>query len=185
MKRDHSEPTAEETSQSGAETVAQTSAKKESPQKAAETPLQTREQELTSQLQRLQAEFENYRKRVDAEGQQAGQKGQEKLLKDLLTVVDSLDLALKHNTALTETNPAFTELRQAMLLIHNQLSQFLEQHAVERIPTTGVVDPRLHEVYTTETADAPAGTILETFQSGFRRNGTVLRTAKVKAARNE
>jgi molecular chaperone GrpE len=141
----------------------------------------TRQQELTDQLQRLQAEFANYRKRIEAEQQYAAERGQEKIVKEVLSIVDSMELAIKHHT---NDNKQTQELLKGLELIYSQLLSALENWGVERIPADGLLDPRLHEVYITETRDdVPSNTILETLQHGYMRHGTVLRTAKVKAAR--
>lgn len=152
------------------------------PEKAAQEQPQeqspTKEQELVSQLQRLQAEFDNYRKRVEAESQRAAEKGQEKLIKDVLAIVDSMELALKHNTEKEN------ELTKGLELIYSQFLSALESWGVHRIQSEGPVDPRLHEVYITDTSDTvQPNHILETLQHGYTRSGVVLRTAKVKAAR--
>ena len=138
-------------------------------------------QELIEQLQRLQAEFENYRKRIESQNQDAAAKGQEKLIKEILPIVDSLELAIKHYSANHKEHES--DLLKGIELIYSQLKATLENLGVQRINTEGTVDPRLHEVYLTETADAQPNTILETLQHGYVRHGTVLRTAKVKAAR--
>ena len=140
-------------------------------------PNKIRENELVGQVQRLQAEFDNYRKRVTADMKFAAEKGQEKLVKDLLPIVDSVDLALKHYG--TESS----ELAKGLALIHSQLMTTLENWGVTQIPCEGNVNPQFHEVYLTETAGAPQNTILDVLQPGYQRHGTVLRTAKVKAAR--
>ncbi len=142
-------------------------------------------QELTEQLQRLQAEFANYRKRTEADAALAAEKGQEKFLRDLLSVADSVMLALKHDVASEKPAKAEADLRVGLNLIKDQFNQLLERFGVETVDCTGTVDPRLHEVYLTETTkDAPNGAILEVLQQGYQRRGSVLRTAKVKAARN-
>jgi molecular chaperone GrpE len=152
---------------------------------APETPAQPSDQtqELIGQLQRLQAEFENYRKRVDAQSQDAAAKGQEKLIKELLPAIDSLELAIKHYGANHKQHES--DLLKGIELVYSQLKSTLENLGVHRAKADGLVDPRLHEVYLTETSDAPSNTILEVLQHGYVRHGTVLRTAKVKAARKE
>jgi molecular chaperone GrpE len=140
------------------------------------------EQRLLEQLQRLQAEFDNFRKRSDADAASAMERGREGAIKELLPVIDSLMLARSHAASAA---PNVEELAKGLTLIHNQLDSLLEAWNVKTVPETGTVDPRFHEVYLTETLpDTPAGTITQVLQPGYVRNGVVLRTAKVKAARN-
>jgi len=134
-------------------------------------------QELVDQLQRLQAEFENYRKRVDFEIMQAKDRGEEAVIKELFPVIDSFELAIKHHSECED------ELLKGVELIYSQLLSQLERLGVHRIPAEGIVDPRLHEVYIAEQSEQPEHTIIEVLQQGYTRNGTVLRTAKVRAAR--
>jgi molecular chaperone GrpE len=136
--------------------------------------------ELTNQLQRLQAEFDNYRKRVEQEATDAKERGKVEAVKELLPVIDALELALTH----ANTPEGKDALAQGVATIHSQLKQILERLGVHAIATEGMVDPRHHEVYLTETSDKhPANSIIQTLQKGYTRNGTILRTAKVKAAR--
>ena len=142
----------------------------------------------------LQAEFNNYRRRADADVATALERGREKAIRELLPVLDSFALAKAHAKAPAPAaeNPhkaaAVTEeseLSKGFTLIYSQLHKLLDEWQVSEIPGTGLVDTRLHEVYITETLpNKPAGTILQVLQPGYVRNGTVLRTAKVKAARN-
>lgn len=139
---------------------------------------QTRETELTEQLQRLQAEFSNYRRRAEADAKDARNQGKDGLFKELFAVIDSIELALKHR------KDHACEVTEGLELIYSQLLSMLEQHGITKIPMQDVVDAKLHEVYLTETkADAKDGAILDVLQSGYARGDTVLRTAKVKAAR--
>ena len=137
-------------------------------------------QELTSQLQRIQAEFDNYRRRIAAETMSATERGKIDVIKELLPAIDALELAIVHS----KTPEGKNALSQGVTTIHNQLKQILERLGVQEIPQTGLIDPRHHEVYLTETTDKhPANSVIQTLQKGYIRNGTILRTAKVKAAR--
>ena len=137
-------------------------------------------QELTQQLQRLQAEFDNYRKRVNAEAVDVKERGKIDVIKELLPALDALELAIAH----AKSPEGKDALIQGIATIHSQLKQILERLGVHEIPEHGLVDPRHHEVYLTETTDKhPANSVIQTLQKGYIRNGTILRTAKVKAAR--
>lgn len=134
-------------------------------------------QELIDTLKRLQAEFENYRKRADAECRSSQSRGENAVIIELLPVIDSFEQALKHSDGKSE-------LHTGVQHIYTQLLSQLERLGIHRIQETGIVDPKLHEVYLVAQNSGPEGTIIETLQHGYVREGTVLRTAKVKAARN-
>lgn len=147
--------------------------------------------ELTNQLQRLQAEFDNYRKRGEAEAKRISERHVEAILRELLPIIDGTELCIQHygpkqDKEEKQENAKSDELLTGITLIHKQLEHVLEHWGVTRIPAEGQVDPKLHEVYLTETTNAHTpGSIITVLQQGYTRNGTVLRTAKIKAARKE
>lgn len=141
-----------------------------------ETPEEqcTHEEELTQQLQRLQAEFDNYRKRIAREEEAARQRLTDQILKDLLPVLDNFHHALEHD--------AGEELVKGLRLIRDQLLGILEEHGVEQIPIDGRFDPQLHEAIATVEGDEP-GAIAATYQRGYTRNDRILRPAKVSVTK--
>ena len=95
--------------------------------------------ELTAQLQRLAADFENYKKRARRESEDARQFANEKLLRDLLPLVDNLARALEHADA---QDP----IVQGIQMVSNQFSDILGQYGVERVPGVGAAfNPAHHE----------------------------------------
>lgn len=141
--------------------------------------LQAEKQELTNTLIRRQADFENYRKRVEKERQQDRHRGVEHLVEKLLPVLDAFDRALA-----AEDDPAYVEYRKGFELTRRQLWEALAKAGLERIETAGKkFDPNLHHaienVETTEQAD---GSIVDELQSGYTFHGRVLRPAMVRVA---
>jgi len=132
--------------------------------------------DLTDTLKRLQAEFENYRKRVDNERCEDKKRASEQVLIELLTVVDNFELALKH--APTD------DFAKGVELVYAQLMQLLESNGVKRI-VCDQFNPYMHEALLAEKSDKPSNTILEVLQNGYSLHGKIIRTAKVKIAKEE
>jgi molecular chaperone GrpE len=136
-------------------------------------------QELMNTLVRRQADFENYRKRVEKERQQDRHRGVEHLVEKLLPVLDAFDRALA-----AEDDPAYVEYRKGFELTRRQLWEALAKQGLERIETAGKkFDPNLHHaierVETTEQAD---DSVVDELQSGYTFHGRVLRPAMVRVA---
>lgn len=131
--------------------------------------------ELTESLQRLQAEFDNYQKRVDKDMDAFRKFASQGLIEDLLPILDSFELALKH----TKDKDA----QKGIKLVYSQLTDVLNRRGLGQIDKTDVFDANLHEALLTEASDKPEGTILEVLQSGYMLNKKVIRAAKVKIAK--
>ena len=131
-------------------------------------------EELTDTLKRLQAEFENYRKRIDKEKTEFGKYAHAGIIAKVLPVIDSFELALKH----TSEPQKFID---GMKMIFAQIYSVLESEGLKPINVNGEkFDPYKHEVLMKEESDKPEGTILEEFQKGYMLNDKVLRFSKVK-----
>ena len=133
-------------------------------------------------LQRLQAEFENYKKRVDKEKAQFRQFAAAEVVKSFLPVLDSFELALKSITG-SSTAAADTKVVKGMELIYGQFYSALESQGLRPIKAVGErLDPYRHEVLMQEpTADVTKdGIVTEEFQKGYMLNDIVLRYSKVK-----
>jgi len=131
---------------------------------------ESREKELTELLQRLQAEFENYRKRKEAETSRFLINANKELIIKLLPILDSFELALESK-------------HEGIEMIYSQLMTVLESEGLEEIKSLKSFDPRLHEALIAEKSEKAPGTILEVFQKGYMLNGNVIRAAKVKVAK--
>ncbi len=130
-------------------------------------------EELTDTLKRLQAEFENYKKRVDKEKTEFAKYANAGMIAGILPALDSFGIALKN----TSDREKFVE---GMKLIYAQLYSALESEGLKPIKADGQFDPYRHEVLMKEESEKPEGTILEEFQKGYMLNDKVLRFSKVK-----
>ena len=152
-----------------------------SAQKMAETMarLQSEKDELMQTMIRRQADFENYRKRIERERDEERRRGTERLLEDLVPVLDAFDRALR-----AHDNPAYEEYRKGLELIYRQLWETAARHGLERIAAADKpFDPRFHQaIERVETAEHPEGTIVEVLQEGYLFHGRVLRPSLVKVA---
>ncbi|MGV8086983.1 MAG: nucleotide exchange factor GrpE [Candidatus Woesearchaeota archaeon] len=137
--------------------------------------------ELTDTLKRLQAEFENYKKRVDKENIITIKNANLNLIKELLPVLDSFELALKSNT---NENAEIAKYRKGLELIYSQLYSILETHGLRIIDTKNKkFDPFRHEVLLVKECDLPDDTIIQEFQKGYFLNETIIRHSKVMIAK--
>lgn len=136
-------------------------------------------QELMSTLVRRQADFENYRKRVEKERQQDRHRGVELLVEHLLPVLDAFDRALAG-----ENDSATAEYRKGFELIRRQLWEALAKQGLSRIESMGQeFNPHFHHaIESVETSEHPDGTVLGEMQPGYRFHDRVLRPAMVRVA---
>lgn len=141
--------------------------------------LRAERNDLFERLARLQAEFDNYRKRAAKENADYRDYAVSDAARSLLPVVDSFTLALKNAAAKPE------DLRKGVELIFKQLQDVLQKLNIERVPAQGEpFDPRLHEaIEMVETNDAPDHHVLEELQPGYRIKGRLLRPAMVRVAK--
>jgi len=136
-------------------------------------------EELTKTLVRRQADFDNYRKRVERERREEGRRGAGRLLQELLPVLDALERALR-----SHDNPVYDEYRKGVELIYRHLWDTLSKHGLERIAAEGKqFDPHFHEaIERVETREYPDGAIIEVVQEGYLFDGRVLRPSLVRVA---
>ncbi len=132
---------------------------------------------------RLQADFENFRRRALRERQELQQYGHENLVKDLLSTVDNLDRAIEHTQQ--SDGGDLESLLQGVALLQRELHAILERHNVSEIEAMGgVFDPALHEAM----AQVPDGsvapnTVIDVLQKGYQLRGRLLRPTRVVVAR--
>lgn len=136
-------------------------------------------EELTNTLVRRQADFENYRKRIEKERHQERHRGAETLVERLLPVLDAFDRALA-----VHGDPAYEEHRKGFELIRKSLWDVLAKQGLERIESVGKeFNPHLHHaIERVESSDHPDGAVLEEMQTGYVFHGRVLRPAMVRVA---
>ena len=150
------------------------------PEPAPKSAAEVKVKDLKDDLVRLQAEFENYKKRVERESAQRSRLGEEMVVADLLPLLDAFDKALEDANG----NGDAVSLKKGLNSLHRQLFQILKGHGLREVRTDGRLDPFEHEaMMRQEAADAEDGRILEVFQKGYAMGPKVLRTAKVKVAK--
>jgi len=136
-------------------------------------------EELTETLKRLQAEFENYKKRIEKEKLEFIQFANEELILRILPILDSFELALQ-NTSNSE------EFVKGVKLIYTQLYSMLESLGLKKINALGEkFDPYKHEVLISENSDKEEGVVLEELQKGYLLGDKIIRHAKVKIAKSK
>jgi molecular chaperone GrpE len=135
---------------------------------------------LIDRLARLQAEFENARKRTAREQQDFREYAVSDAVKVLLPTLDSFERALQIGAA------EKSEFHSGVELIYKQLQDALQKLGLRAIPAKGEpFDPHLHEgIEMVETSDAPDHQILEELQRGYKLKDRLLRPSMVKVARN-
>lgn len=145
------------------------------------TKLLAEKQELTDTLVRRQADFENYRKRIERERQTDHHRGIEGLIESLLPVLDGFERALA-----AHDDPGYENYRKGFELIYRQLENILSKKGLEQIDAEGKpFDPNLHHaVEQIESADYPDGTVIGVLQAGYIFHGKILRPAMVRVTSN-
>jgi molecular chaperone GrpE len=133
--------------------------------------------EYLDQLKRVAAEFENFRKRTARDQADFAARASERLVKELLPVLDDLGRALeaaeKHEEA---------KLEDGVRLVHRQLAELLRKEGLAEIETDGKFDPHVHEALLTQPSEAPEGSVIDVVQKGYRLGDRVLRPARVVVA---
>ncbi len=136
--------------------------------------------DLRDQLLRKRADFENYRKRVERDRQQATFEAKAALFRELIPTLDTLESALK-------AGGEADALRTGVELTRRELLGLLESHGiVAEDPTGGAFDPESHQALSHEAVPGSAdGTIVEVFRKGYRFKDRLLRPALVKVAKGD
>lgn len=138
--------------------------------------------ELTQDLQRTRADFENYRKRVESEKTAAREAGQMSMILKLLPVIDTIERAVGHMPAELQED----KWAQGVAGIAKNLQKTLEGLNLQRINATPGTEfnPELHEaIQFDEDAAGEKEVITEELQAGYLLNGQTLRPAMVKVTR--
>jgi len=138
--------------------------------------------ELTADLQRTRADFENYRKRVDAEKVAARDAGQSNAILKLLPVIDSIERAIAHQPEELAGN----KWVQGIASLVKQLEKSLESLNLKRIESTPgtLFNPELHEaIQFDDSAEGSQEVIAEELQAGYTLGGQPIRHAMVKVTR--
>jgi molecular chaperone GrpE len=142
--------------------------------------LEKERDERLDDLKRVAAEFDNYRKRVARDQQSLAARAHERLVKELLPVLDDLERALE---AAAEHQEA--KLEDGVRIVHRELQEALSKEGLEEIETNGHFDPHVHEALLSQPSDRDEGAILEVLQKGYRLGDRVLRPARVVVSQGE
>lgn len=142
---------------------------------------QKRVDELTQDLQRTRADFENYRKRAEVERNQARESATAATILRLLPVIDTLDRALTHVPEDLKDN----KWAQGIIGLRRNLDKSLNGLNLERIKADPGIefDPNLHEAIQMEDGEGDKEVIVEELQPGYKVNGNVIRHSMVKVTR--
>ena len=152
--------------------------------------------EYLDALQRLKAEFDNYRKRVARDQRELAARAHERLVRELVPVLDDLERALEFASAHVprsgagEADPSATDqLRQAyadeaqledgIRLVHRALADALAKEGLAEISTEGKFDPHTQEALLSQPSEAEEGTVIQVLQKGYVLGDHVLRPARV------
>ena len=140
--------------------------------------LERERDEYLDTLQRLKAEFDNYRKRAARDQESLAARAHERLVKELLPVLDDLERALEAASEHEEV-----KLEEGVRLVHRSLLGILAREGLAEIETNGAFDPHVHEALLAQPAEeAEPGSVLQVLQKGYRLGDRVLRPARVVVA---
>jgi molecular chaperone GrpE len=140
-------------------------------------PEEDRAAALEDQLKRVAADFDNYRKRIARERTELVTSANERLLKELLPILDDLERALEAAAQHEEA-----QLEEGVRLVHRALDDLLRKHGVAEIETEGRFDPHVHEALLSQPSEADEGSVIQVLQKGYRLGDRVVRPARVVVA---
>ena len=138
--------------------------------------------EYYNKLLRLQAEFENYKKRIAGEREKDKKYGREQVMKGLLPILDNFERALEN---VGEEEREENEFYKGVKMIYEQLVEVLKQNGLERIEACGEkFDPNYHEaVMMVESEEHSKNIVVEELQCGYLLHDKLLRASKVKVCK--
>jgi molecular chaperone GrpE len=125
-------------------------------------------------LRRLKAEFDNYRKRVQREQEILVARAAERLVKQLLPMLDDLERAVEAAVEHGEL-----KLEDGVRLVHRSLANMLTREGLVEVDTDGLFDPHTQEALLAQPSEEPEGTVIQVLQKGYRLGDQVLRPARV------
>ncbi len=149
------------------------------------TALEEKVNENWNKAVQAMAELDNVRKRAERDVANAHKYGVEKLLKELVPIIDSLEQALSSQVDNIEENEAVNAMKQGIQLTLQLFSDVMAKFGVHQIDPLGKpFDPNHHEAMSMQDApDAPPGSVIAVFQKGFLLNERVIRPARVIVAK--
>jgi molecular chaperone GrpE len=139
--------------------------------------LESERDEAIDRWKRTAADFDNFRKRAVREREALVTFANERLVKELLPILDDLERAL---TAAAEHEEA--ALEEGVRLVHRSLASLLERQGVKEIDTEGQFDPHMHEALLSQPSEAEEGSVIDVVQKGYTLGERVVRPARVVVA---
>lgn len=134
---------------------------------------------LKERFMRSAADFENAKKRLIRERDEFAKFSQERLLKDLLPILDNIERAFSHIPETSDQN--FKGVLSGMEMVSKQLAETLKNHGLKKLKTVGEkFDPHHHEAVAFSHDQGPEDVIVEEVESGYMLHDRLLRAAKVK-----
>ncbi len=188
-KKENETPKTDAPEATPVEAAAETAAPEETrPEEDLRARLEAKEKEAAENYDRYlraAAELDNYRKRAARDKEDAIKYGNEKLIRDILPILDSLDRALQQASELSARNN-FEAFQQGLELIHTQILGCLERHGVEKIAAKGEeFDPERHQaLMQVETPEVESNRVIDEYESGYTLHGRLLRPSKVSVSKN-
>jgi molecular chaperone GrpE len=174
------EPTETDTSEQGERQVPGTAAPSQAPEgddPSRIAALAAERDEAIDRWKRTAADFDNFRKRAARERQAYVALANERLIEELLPILDDLERALD---AAAEHEEA--RLEEGVRLVHRSLAGLLERQGIQPIDTDGRFDPHVHEALFSQPSEAEEGSVLDVIQKGYRLGDRVVRPARVVVA---
>ena len=139
--------------------------------------------ELKDKYARVHADFDNIKKRLEREKYTAVEYANEKFAKDMIPVVDSLEMALQSADADAKPEELIAKLKEGIELTLKQFTTALEKHGVTMVSHEEPFDPNIHNaVQSVESDEVESGQIVQTFQRGYKYKERPLREAMVVVA---
>jgi len=136
--------------------------------------------EYLNDLKRVAADFENYRKRVARDQEGLVARAHERLVKELLPVLDDLERSLEAAAQHEEA-----KLEEGVRLVHRELVEALAREGLVEVETDGQFDPHVHEALLSQPSEEQDGSVIEVLQKGYRLGDRVLRPARVVVSQGE
>ncbi|ASI13516.1 molecular chaperone GrpE [Candidatus Mancarchaeum acidiphilum] len=136
--------------------------------------------EYKERMLRMAAEFDNYKRRVQVDLNNANSLGKLDVVKKLLPVIDEFELALK---AVEKSNDK--EVKEGIEMLYKNIMNILKKEGLEEIQSTGKYDPYLHDIAVVKESNDPDGHILQVISKGYKFNGNVIRPASVIISKKE
>jgi len=138
---------------------------------------------LKDKYARVHADFENIKKRLEREKYTAVEYANEKFAKDMIPVMDSLQMAMNSTQTEASTEELLEKLKEGIELTFKQFTTSLEKHGVTMVSHDEPFDPNIHNaVQSVDSEDVQSGQIVQTFQTGYKYKERPLREAMVIVA---